>query len=88
MTINELKELLDEFLNRWTIENVQNMTLQEYVGLGNKDMFCQWIETKTRTLGSIKEMTSIKFGIYERKDQAQRPGNYKNDNQYSWLQGY
>jgi len=88
MTINELKELLDEFLDRWTIENVQNLTLQEYVGLGNKDTFCQWVETKTRMLGSIKGMTSIKFGIYERKDPTKKPKNYKNDNQYSWLQGY
>lgn len=88
MTIDELKELLDEFLERWTLENVQNLTLQEYVGLGNKDTFCQWVETKTRMLGSIKGMTSIKFGIYERKDKTKRPKNYKNDNQYSWLQGY
>lgn len=88
MTIDELKELLDEFLDRWTFENVQNLTLQEYVGIGNKDTFCQWVETKTRMLGSIKGMTSIKFGIYERKDKTKRPKNYKNDNQYSWLQGY
>jgi len=88
MTIDELKELLDEFLNRWTVENVQNLTLQQYVGLGNKDTFCQWVETKTRMLGSIKGMTSIKFGIYERKDPTKNPKNYKNDNQYSWLQGY
>src|SRR5690554_4242273 len=33
-------------------------------------------------------MTSIKFGIYERKDPKKRPKNYKNDDQYSWLQGY
>lgn len=88
MTINELKELLDEFLDRWTIDNVQNLTLQEYVGLGNKDTFCQWVETKTRMLGSIKGMTSIKFGIYERKDPTKKPKNYKNDDKYSWLQGY
>jgi len=89
MTINELKELLDEFLARWTVENVQNLTLQEYVGLGNKDTFCQWVETKTRMLGSIKGMTSIKFGIYERKNPTKkRPKNYKNDDKYSWLQGY
>lgn len=88
MTINELKELLDEFLDRWTIENVQNLSLQEYVGLGNKDTFCQWVETKTRMLGSIKGMTSIKFGIYERKDPTKKPKNYKNDDKYSWLQGY
>jgi vacuolar-type H+-ATPase subunit C/Vma6 len=73
MKIHELKELLDEFLNRWTIENVQNLTLPEYVGLGNKDTFCQWVETKTRMLGSIKGMTSIKFGIYQRKDLTKKP---------------
>jgi len=88
MTINELKELLDEFLDRWTIENVQSLNLKEYVGLGNKDTFCQWVETKTRMLGSIKGMTSIKFGIYERKDPTKKPKNYKNDDKYSWLQGY
>lgn len=88
MTIDELKELLDEFLDRWTLENIENLTLQEYVGLGNKDTFCQWVETKTRMLGSIKGMTSIKFGIYERKDKTKLPKNYKNDAEYSWLQGY
>ena len=68
MTTDELKELLDEFLNRWQIEDVESMTLQKYVSVGDKDTFCQWVETKTRMLRSIKGMTSIKFGIYERKD--------------------
>ncbi len=88
MTIDELKELLDLFLNRWTIDSINNMTLLEYVGLGNKDTFCQWVETKTRMLGSIKGLTSIKFGIYERQDANKKPKNYKNDDKYSWLQGY
>jgi hypothetical protein len=88
MTIDELKELLDQFLDRWTIDNINKLTLEEYVGLGNKDTFCQWVETKTRMLGSIKGMTSIKFGIYERKDPLKKPRNYKNDDKYSWLQGY
>lgn len=82
------EELLNEFLDRWTIENVQNLTIQEYVGLGNKDTFCQWVETGTRMLGSIKGMTSIKFGIYERKDPQKEPKKYKNDDRYSWLQRY
>ncbi|MBE2256196.1 MAG: hypothetical protein IAE65_08350 [Ignavibacteria bacterium] len=89
MTIDELKALLDEFLDRWTIENVQNLTLQEYVGLRNKDTFCQWVETKTRMLGSIKGLPgSIKFGIYERKDVNKKPKNYENDEKYSWKKGY
>ncbi len=88
MTTDELKELLDEFLNRWQIEDVENLTLQKYVGVGNKDTFCQWVETKTRMLGSIKGMTSIKFGIYERKDPSKKPKNYANDSKYSWLRTY
>lgn len=39
-------------------------------------------------LGSIKGMTSIKFGIYQRQDQAKRPKNYENDDEYSWLAAY
>ncbi len=88
MYIEECIELLDLFLGRWTIENGLDMTLEEYVGLGNKDTFCQWIETRTRIYGSIKGMTSIKFGIYERKDLAKRPKSYNNDEKYSWLKGY
>jgi hypothetical protein len=88
MTINEYSLLLDEFLERWTLDEVKKMKLPDYVGVRNKDTFCQWVETKTRILGSIKGMTSIKFGIYERKDPKQKPKKYKNDNKYSWLSGY
>lgn len=88
MNIDELRELLDQFLDRWPIDKIKSMSLQEYVGLKNKDTFCQWVETKTRMLGSIKGMTSIKFGIYQRQDQAKRPKNYENDDKYSWLAAY
>lgn len=86
--MDEFEELLYEFLNRWPIEIVENMTLQEYVGVGNQDTFCQWVETKTRMLGSIKGMTSIKFGIYERIKPDVKPQNYENGNKYSWLRRY
>lgn len=88
MNIEQLTSILDQFLDRWTLENVDMMSLQEYVGLKNKDTFCQWVETKTRIHGSIKGMTSIKFGIYQRKEQIKKPRNYINDEEYSWLRGY
>jgi hypothetical protein len=88
MAIDELKELLNSFLNKWNIDKIKEMKLEDYVGIGNKDTFCQWVETKTRILGSIKGLTSIKFGIYERKIQEKRPKNYKSDDKYSWLQKY
>lgn len=88
MTVIELEEIHDQFLFRWPLEKLYSLTLDEYVGLGNKDTFCQWIETKTRMLGSFKGLTSIKFGIYERHSTAKRPVNYKNDEKYSWLKAY
>lgn len=88
MIVNEYQILLDEFLDKWTIEDIQRLSLQDYVGLGNKDTFCQWVETKTRMLGSIKGWSSIKFGIYERKVLHKKPKNYKNDDKYSWLKRY
>jgi hypothetical protein len=88
MTSEIHQELLDNFLERWSTDKVLNMTLEEYVSVQNPDTFCQWLETKTRELGSIKGLTSIKFGIYERRFEDSRPKNYANDEKYSWLQGY
>jgi hypothetical protein len=88
MTLFELRELQDAFIERWPLSKVEKITLEEYVGVNNKDTFCQWVETKTKMLGSIKGMTSIKFGIYERNDPSKKPKNYKNDSKYSWLKSY
>lgn len=88
MDNTELDTLLNDFLLRWPIENIKSMTLDEYVDIGNKDTFCQWVETKTRSLGSIKGWTSIKFGIYKRNDKDAAPKNYVNDNTHSWMKIY
>ncbi|AZB33407.1 hypothetical protein [Chryseobacterium bernardetii] len=89
MTSIERKEILDDFLEKWNYENVESMTLEDYVGIGNKETFCQWVETKTRTLGSIKGLPgSIKFGIYERKNPKREPKYYTNDDKYSWSKSY
>lgn len=82
------RSILDSFLERWPGHKIQEMTLEEYVGIKNPDTFCQWIETKTRELGSIKGTPSDKFGIYKRGDSSKRPKNLINDSQYSWQPFY
>ena len=86
--MEELEELHNQFLIRWPIKNLPQMLLQDYVGLGNPDTFCQWLETKTRILGSIRGGTAIKFGIYKRVDPNIRPTKSQNDDAYSWIIGY
>ena len=88
MTSKIHQELLDNFLERWSTDKVQKMTLEEYVSVKNPDTFCQWLEAKTKDLGSIRGLTSIKFGIYERRFEEKTPKNYANDEKYSWLKGY
>jgi hypothetical protein len=82
------RELLYDFLGRWSIDRVQSMTLEEYVSIGNKDTFCQWLETKTKSLGSINGINSIKFGIYKRGDKTKKPKNPISDSTYSWQRFY
>lgn len=67
------REILNEFLERWDIKTIQSMKLEQYVSVGDKDTFCQWLETKTRALGSIKGINSSKFGIYKRSDPNAKP---------------
>lgn len=82
------REILYDFLDRWTVERVKKMSLAEYVSVGDKDTFCQWLETKTRELGSIKGINSSKFGIYKRSDKSKKPKNLINDGEYSWQRYY
>lgn len=82
------REILRKFLERWDIETIKSMDLKQYVSVGDKDTFCQWLETKTRALGSIKGINSSKFGIYKRSDPNANPKNLVNDNLYSWQRYY
>ncbi|HEY0428167.1 MAG TPA: hypothetical protein VGC76_10330 [Pyrinomonadaceae bacterium] len=88
MNTQESANLLDSFLERWSLDNVKKMSLQEYVGVNDLDTFCYWVETKTRMLGSIKGSNSFAFGIYERKQKEKLHKNFKDDEKYSWLRGY
>ena len=88
MNLQEFQDLNYRFLLRWDLSAVNSMTLEQYVDLGNKDTFCQWVETETRMLASIKGWSSIKFGIYKRRNSESRPSTYSNGEQYSWLKSY
>lgn len=62
----------DEFLSRWPLETLRNMSLEEYSQAGNKDCFTYWLELRTEDLGSIWGGSAFKFGIYSRKDQSDK----------------
>ncbi len=57
------------FVKRFPLENLKNMTLQEYTG--HNDSFCYWLEFKKNIPFGIGGGNASKFGIYRASD-----GNY------------
>ncbi|RXK81284.1 hypothetical protein [Filimonas effusa] len=80
--------LLSKFLSEWPFEKLKKMTLNEYVSVGNKETFCQYVETFTKPLGSINGHNSLKFGIYKRKNLKARPQKAISNSEYTWAAKY
>lgn len=76
--------MLSDFLARWPIEKLHKMTLRQYNHVGDKDTFCQDLETKTRSLGSNKGGYSTKFGIYRQLNTTSRPRGTVSNQEYTW----
>lgn len=62
--------LWDEFLQRWPLESLAKMSLDDYTRAGDTDCFTYWVETKARPLGSIQGNTALKFSIYAQSAKA------------------
>ncbi len=75
-----------EFLQRWPLETVRNMTLHEYNSLNNPDSFCSWLERRTKPIGTISGRTSMIFDIFERHpDRAHsRAHGVANNERHTW----
>ena len=86
-SVEERTELYKAFQERFPIEKLREMTLDEYSNLKKKDSFCFWIESKTDSLGSFWGGSSFKFGIYR---YAKRPKDTRviSDGMYAWYKMY
>ncbi|TVX93269.1 McrB family protein [Paenibacillus agilis] len=57
----------EEFVNRFPIESLADMTVEQYASIHSKDTFIYWLERKN-ILAGIGGGNSSKFGIYHAKD--------------------
>lgn len=64
-TPKEMRDSLKEFLQQWSINKLEKMTLEEYTNLKDVDnsYFGYWLETKTKSIGTMSGRSS-KYGIY------------------------
>lgn len=88
----EEKDLFLKFQERWSLEKVKEMSLEEYTQKGYKDTFTYWIEHKLGSLGGIKGVAgglgNLKFGICHcdgTKYKVKNKHRYSEDKQYAWL---
>jgi 5-methylcytosine-specific restriction endonuclease McrBC GTP-binding regulatory subunit McrB len=77
-------KLNEEFLERFPLEKLKDMTLEQYTNLNRSDSFCYWVETKTRSLGSVQGNDSYKFGIYRYNKPPKYKPNTLHDDKYAW----
>ena len=70
------RALHKQFLQKFPIEHLGDMTLEEYTNLDKDNSFCYWLESKTFELGSIWGGSSYKFGIFK-YDKAPKQENPK-----------
>lgn len=81
----------DDFLNRWPLEKLNQITLPEYTQAGNPDCFTYgWIEKSTENLGSIWGGSAFKFGIYSRNNQSDKDNSEGRSysEKYAWYSKY
>lgn len=80
---------LNEFLAKWTLDKVKQMTLEQYTDVGSKETFCYWTEFETEVLGRITGKPSNKFGIWKRKtDKEIASEDFLFDENYAWYRKY
>jgi 5-methylcytosine-specific restriction protein B len=82
--MSNLQKSWDEFLSTWPPGRVKNMSLAEYVAVGDKTTFTYWLETKTLSIANIKGSSSAKFGIYKRSSAPKEKAGITHGREYSW----
>lgn len=90
-SLQECLKLKDEFQQRWTLQDIEDMGIEQYTGIGNKDTFTYWLESRTENLISIWGGSAYKFGIFKRAqnyDKKELRGGQTGDGEYGWYVKY
>ena len=87
---SELDKLYKDFNERYPIEKLKSLTIEEYTNLKeiSEDYFCTWVERRVQKLGSIQGATSLKFGIYKINELPKIQCVVDDVNKYAWPKRY
>ena len=90
---NSAQMTIEQFLNRFSKENIVNLDLGNYTGIGNERTdFTYLIEWKLDDYGGIKGGSSYKFGIYQCNEKPDKRNGYdyveESSYIYAWATKY
>lgn len=90
MNEQDIQNLWDRFVEVWTVDRVKDMTLEEYIQVGNKNSFTYWLEHVTKPIADIRGGDASKFGIFHRRDQQNKENGRGRiyDNEYCWFEKF
>jgi 5-methylcytosine-specific restriction endonuclease McrBC GTP-binding regulatory subunit McrB len=87
--MNDRRKLNQDFLQVFPLEQLPDMTLEQYTNLERDNSFCYWVESRTKTLGSIGGGSSYKFGVYEYNNTPTEDSNtFIHNEKYTWYKKY
>lgn len=78
--------LWEDFLEKWPLSRLSEMTLNEYIKTGSQDTFTSWIESRLDKLGSIWGGSAFKFGVFSRDNSEPKENDQKHS--YSDTHGW
>lgn len=88
------QESKQAFLDRWPLEKVKTMTLEEYTNTEKNDSFTYWLSTKTSDVIGTQGSFPHSGGIYktsgnnDNSAQLNKGQNTDQDNEYIWYSRY
>lgn len=86
MTSQEKTQLNDKFLEKFPLDSLRGMTIDQYTNLNRSDSFCYWIESVTEELESVWGGSAYKFGIFKYYQKPKEDiSKFMCDGQYAWL---
>ena len=84
----EKDKIYKEFNNKFPLEKLRKLTLEEYTNTERSNSFCYWLEKKTERLGSIWGGSAYKFGIFKIGGNIKDKKGALSDNEYAWYSKY
>ena len=84
----EKDKIYKEFNNKFPLEKLRKLTLEEYTNTERSNSFCYWVEKKTEKLGSIWGGSAYKFGIFKIGGNRKDKKGTLSDNEYAWYSKY